>query len=450
MSHNLQVSQADLQAKIASLTLQQSKWSLYPTLTTGSSAAFNTGSNQDPSTFSRVTENYFSMGMQLQSSATIFNFFSKKNMMMSNGLEYGAAVANVNKIKYDIGLATANAYLQYLLSHEQEKIVAVQQQQDRNQLEATRKKVDAGLLPELSATQLEAQLAQDSSNIIAALGNTQRAALALKVLMNLPADSAVNIETPDVTSIPVEPIADLQPDYVYQQALKNQPQQIGDNFRVSAAKKSAAAMKALMYPSLVAFTNLSSNYLAFSKKPIYTKRITGYQSTGLVADAGSGVFYDVQSPIFTNGDIAGYYKSNALATQLSDNFRKSFGLSLSIPIFNGGNAKVNYQKSLLNLEAAKLQSEQNDIKLKQDIYLAYNDAMVALQKYEAGKKTVEVNTKALDYAQKRYAIGALGIFELIGTQNNLLRAQLENSINHFDYVFKMKVLEFYKGQGLKL
>jgi outer membrane protein len=169
-----------------------------------------------------------------------------------------------------------------------------------------------------------------------------------------------------------------------------------------------------------------------------------------VADAGGGVLYDVQSPILTKGDIEGYFKSSSLASQLGDNFRKSFGLSLSVPIFNGGNARINYKKSLLNLQNAQLQTEQDERKLKQDIYLAYNDALVALQKYEAGKKAISANNKAMAFAQKRYEIGALSIFELISTQNNLLRSQLENSINRFDYVFKMKVLEFYKGKGLKL
>ena len=44
----------------------------------------------------------------------------------------------------------------------------------------------------------------------------------------------------------------------------------------------------------------------------------------------------------------------------------------------------------------------------------------------------------------------LGTYDLLSTQNNLLRAKLEFSLNEFDYVFKMKVLEFYKGLGLKL
>ena len=177
---------------------------------------------------------------------------------------------------------------------------------------------------------------------------------------------------------------------------------------------------------------------------------SGYQSTGLIADAGSGVVYDVQSPEFTNGDIASYYKANSFSSQLSDNLRKSIGINISVPLFNGSNAKSMYEKSKLNIRTIELQKEQDNQKLKQDIYQAYNAAIIALQKFNASKKSVEANEKTYDFASKRFNIGALSTFDLITTQNNLLRAKLESSLNQFDYVFKMKVLEFYKGIGLKL
>ena len=125
----------------------------------------------DPTTFSRVTENYLSAGLQLQSSADIFNFYSKKNTILANSWSVKAAEANVTKIKNDIALSTANAYLQILLAKEQEKIASVQLIQTREQLSRTRKLVDAGALPELNATQLEAQLALDSVNVVSAKGN---------------------------------------------------------------------------------------------------------------------------------------------------------------------------------------------------------------------------------------------------------------------------------------
>ncbi len=450
MKNNYNVSQSEIQAKISALTYKQSKVSQIPNASVGTNTAFNSGSNQDPTTFSRVTENYWSAGMQLQSSAEIFNFFSKKNTIASNQWELMAAVANVNKIKNDIALSTANAYLQILLALQQENITAVQIQQTQSQLSITNKMVDAGTLPPLNSTQLEAQLANDSSNYISAKGNTTQAILALKSLMNIDAALPFEIEAPSVDSIPLESIADLQPEYVYEQALKNQPQQLGDEFRLKAANKMKLASKASMYPSISAFGNFSSSYLYFSPKPIYNKIFNGYQSTGLIATDGSGVVYDVQSPEFTNGDVFSYFKAKSLSAQFSDNLRKSLGISISVPLFNGSNAKTMYEKSRLNVQSIEIQKAQNSQKLKQDIYQAYNAALVALQKYNASNKSVEANTKAYDFAMKRFNIGALSTFDLITTQNNLLRAKLENTLNHFDYVFKMKVIEFYKGVGLKL
>jgi outer membrane protein len=96
------------------------------------------------------------------------------------------------------------------------------------------------------------------------------------------------------------------------------------------------------------------------------------------------------------------------------------------------------------------QKTQDDLQLKQDIYQAHNAAVIALEKFNASKKSVASSEKTFEFANKRFGVGMLSRFDLITTQNNLLRAKLEYTINQFDYVFKMKVLEFYRGQGLKL
>ena len=75
--------------------------------------------------------------------------------------------------------------------------------------------------------------------------------------------------------------------------------------------------------------------------------------------------------------------------------------------------------------------------------------MVALEKLNAGKKSLEAAERTFYFAQKRYDVGMLGTFDLITSQNNVFTAKLQNALNQYDYVFKMKVLEFYKGQGLK-
>jgi outer membrane protein len=76
--------------------------------------------------------------------------------------------------------------------------------------------------------------------------------------------------------------------------------------------------------------------------------------------------------------------------------------------------------------------------------------MVALEKFNASKKTLSTAERSYSFAQKRYNVGVLSTLDLITNQNNLFRSKLEYTLNQFDYVFKMKVLEFYKGLGLKL
>ena len=88
--------------------------------------------------------------------------------------------------------------------------------------------------------------------------------------------------------------------------------------------------------------------------------------------------------------------------------------------------------------------------LKQDIYQAHASAMAALQKFNASQKEVQTAQKAYDFARKRFDIGLLNAIDLITTQNTLFRAKITMASSQFDYVFRIKLLEFYKGQGIKL
>jgi len=448
MTNNISVKQTDLQARIAELQLKQSKLGQIPNLNFSANGGFNNGRNQDPTTFSLITQSYLSSGMQLQSSADIFNWFSKRNTIAANEWELQAAKANTDKLKNDIALTVANAYLQILLAMEQEKIAAVQLQQSQAQLSNTRKLVDAGALPELNAAELEAQVARDSSTLISAKGMVQQNILTIKAYMALDAATPFEIDTPPVDKIPVDKIADLQPEAVYASAIANMPQQKFNDFKIKAATKTSAAARGNLYPTLSAFGSLSSSYIA-AKTPTYDRIFSTYVPTGFKTDVG-GILYDVYSPTYTQGAKNGYSRTDAFGNQLNKNFRQSIGLSLSVPIFNGYNSRTAYERSRINIRSLQLQKDLDNQSLKQNIYQAYNAAMVALQKFNAGKKTMETAERTYGFAQKRYDVGLMSTFELITNQNNVFRARLENALNQFDYVFKMKVLEFYKGQGLKL
>ncbi|HMU46663.1 MAG TPA: TolC family protein [Chitinophagaceae bacterium] len=443
LEHNITVRQADLQIRFAELDLQQSKLSQYPGANFSTSAGYSSGRNQDPTTFGLITTGYTFNNTTLQASVDLFNWFSKKNTVASRELDLKATQEGVEKAKNDVALNVAVAYLQVLLGREQVVLARAQVAQTLSQLESTRKQVDAGKLPELNAANLESVLASDSSALISAEISANKLLLQMKVLLNLDPALPFEIATPPVDMIPVESLGDLQPEAVYNLATVNMPQQKVDNLNIQSALKAVKAARGSMYPTISLFGSLGTSFNNRAQEIKSTSQINAPIGTVNV----SGVDYQV----FPNTPFTSYnYGKINYFDQVNQNFRQSIGINISVPILNGGSLRTAWQRSKLNVKSRELQKEQNQFILKQDIYNAYNDAVAALQKFNADTKTVETSQIAYDYAAKRYELGLLSTYDLVTTQTNLARAKSQRLYSQYDYVFKMKLLEFYKGQGLKL
>lgn len=444
LENNISVKQQDVQARLQALTYEQSKLGLYPTLNFGNSVGLNTGRSIDRTTNQFTTQSIFFSGFSLQTNVDVFNFGAKKYSIAANRYSAQAAVASIEKLKNDIALNVAGGYLQALLNKQQIEISKVQVQQSAAQLSNTRKLVAAGSLPELNAAQFESQLAQDSANLITAIGNETKALLALKALLNLDAGVAFDIEAPNVEVIPLEPLASLQPEAVYSLALKNLPQQRVNDLLLQSAIKNVSAAKAAMYPSLSMSASLQTNYSnAKNNSQLLGSSTNGFNPIGIVKGSTDTVVAPIIVPNYR-------FYAAPFGNQFTDNFSNGIGMNISVPIFNGGSARTGWKRAKLNVESYELQKQQDNLTLKQDIYSAYTDAITSLQTFNAATKAVDATQKAFDFAQKRYDAGLLNTIDLITTQNNLFNAKLQRLLAQFDHVFKMKVLEFYKGQGLKL
>jgi outer membrane protein len=448
MENNISVKQSALQTDLAAITYKQSKLSKIPTLNFSNSDGLSYGKSKDPSTGILQNQNYFSVGFNLQSSVEIFNWFSKKNTILANEWSVEAARAATDKLKNDIALTVANSYLQILLAREQQKIAEIQVTQSRSQLELANKQVNAGTMAEFNATELESQLSNDTANLISAIGNVNQAKYVLESYMNIDAADSFEIDEPPMDQIPVMPIGDLQPDIVYAAALSTQPLQRMNEYNLKAAERNSLAAKGALYPSISAFGSLSSNY-GYFRTPKFIQVFNGYKSTGLVIPDNAGGYIEVQQPVYINGGKNGYITSDPFGTQFKNNFGQSIGINISVPIFNGWQSKAAYQRSKIDIKNLEYQQDQDNQTLKQNIYQAYNAAFVALQKMTSSEKAVEAAQKTYDYTLLRYNVGMLGTLELITNQNNLFTAKLQYALNQFDYVFKMKVLEYYKGAGIK-
>lgn len=411
LKNNISVKQSAVQARVVALQLQQTKMYKLPSASLNTSLNTRFGRSIDIST-NGYTKSSLLNDINVGGSINIFSFNKLKNEIAAQEFNAKAALADVEKTGNDIALTIANYYLQALATHQQIEIIKIQTQQTSQNLQNTRKRVEAGSLPELNALEIEAQLATDSSNLVTATMSYEQSLLTLKGALNLDAAQPFAIAVPNINNIYIEKLVDLQPENVYTIAITNQPNVKANLFRIEAAKKNVLSSKSAMYPSISGSYSFGSSYMDYLSGNSYTK-----------------------TP---------YFK------QLDNNFSQSVGVQIAVPIFNYGSAKINNQQSQLTLQNAQLQQQQIEQKLKLDIYTAYTNAINALQKVNTSSKQVEVTQKAFDLATKRYDVGMLNTLDLLTNQNNLLRAKMQNLADKYDYVFKMKLLEFYKGQGLKL
>lgn len=444
VANNISVKQADIQARINALTLNQSKLSQIPNVSVSSSLGLNSGNSLNQTSYTINNTTYLFNSFSLQSNVTVFNGFYLRNLIAANRAAWQASLANSDKTKNDITLNVANAYLQVLLAMEQTEAAHLQLQLSQNQLELTKKQVRAGTLPELNAAELESQVAQDSATYITAQGTVTQNILQLKAYMDLDASVPFDVYAPPVEDIPVEDLADLQPESVYSLALANQPLQKMDVLLVKSAQSSVQSTKGAMWPVFSLFGNAGSNYVRLGA-PVPSSYALSVVKTGNVYGTNAPVYDSVyQVTGYSNGPPSGYFR------QLNQYFATQVGLSVNVPILNQGILRTNYAKSKLNLRNQELQRDQDNLTLKNNIYQAYTQAITALRKFEANKITVAATQKSFDFAQKRYAIGMSNTIDLLTNQNNFFNARINLLSSQFDYVFKMKVLEYYKGLGIKL
>jgi outer membrane protein len=450
MANNVSVLQADIQARTSAIILKQSKYDKYPSLNYNMTHGLTYGRSLNQNTNIYQNLNAMFENHNLQAQVTIFNWGSLNNTVASNKFGYEADLAAVDKAKNDIGLNVARQYLLALLSFEQSKVNEIQLQQSLQQYNNTRKLVDAGTLPELNAAELEAQVARDSATLIQTLANFEIDKLTLKGLLNLPADEPFELDTPPVETIPVDNILTENPASVYKMALNSQPQIKGNNLRLMASEKAYEASRGRLYPTISAFgglrTSFNNGFEEFFRSGSSEKMTQFYTK----APANPTPVYAYTDDLATRQNKFMGSIWNGYGNQLKDNFGQNFGLAINVPIFNGWQARSSVERSKLDIERSKLAITRDTLQLKQDVYNAYQQAYGSYKTFLAREKQVKTSERSFELASRRFDLGVMQTIEWLTIQNNLTRARVDRLIAQYDYVFKMKVLEFYKGRGVRL
>ena len=131
--------------------------------------------------------------------------------------------------------------------------------------------------------------------------------------------------------------------------------------------------------------------------------------------------------------------------QLEANDGISFGMAMNIPIFNGVSTNNGSKRAEIGVRRTKLQFEQAKLDLENAVNQAYNDVKTFAKAYEAAQKTLEARKLAYQYAKERFDVGLMNSFNFSQAQARLDNAEASVIRTKYDYIFRLKILEFYFG-----
>ncbi len=439
--NNIQVRQAVLQADINKNNLEGARWDYAPNLNFNSTYGWNFGLNIDPVTNTISQSQRQTANLNLSSNWVLYSGGRKYNTIAQRNLEYLAGMYDLEQVKNDISLNVASFYLQILLNQEILAVAMEQQRVTELQVNRTKKLVDVGAAPKGDQLQLEAQLARDQQNVIAAENSLNISKLQLANLLQLENPDEFNIADPDL-DVPEATLIARGPGGIFQTALENQPAIKGAEVRVESSEKAVAVSKGGALPTLSVNGQIGTSY------------------SDQIQQAGSSTVVDVPVPFYDQNGMVQFsnrtqvvpsdFSDKPAADQLGDNLNEFVGVSLSVPIFNRMAVRNNYQNAQINNELSKLQLEQEKINLRQTIYQAHADAKASYNSYLAAQKAVESSEESFKYSRQRFEVGALNQFDFENAKNGLAVSQSEMIRSKYDYIFKIKVLEFYLTNQVKL
>lgn len=441
---NFGAQQARANTRVALLAEKQAKAARLPNISANTSLGKQFGRTIDPTTNQFNTEGIVFNQLSLNANVPLFSGGQIHHNVKQAGWNARAAEADAEQTSNTLALQVAQAYLNILLNEEQLESARRRVEQSERQLGVTQKLIDAGTVPAADRFNIQAQIARDEQTVVAAQNAVDLAYLSLKQLMQLEPDFDLRIERPEIT-IP----ADVNPENynlpgVYAEALNNQPNVKAADFRIKSAKEAIEVAKSAYYPNLILFGSLSSNYssqfLDFQKGTLVREELS--DPVDLLIN-GTEVTIQQKIQIYD-------YPTTPYFNQIDRNFGQGFGVQLQIPIYQNGSNRLNVERARLNVVNAQLQENQVRQQLKNDIQTAIANARSARKQLDAAQKTFDAMQAAFNNTDKRHSLGAVNALELTTAKTNLDNAENDLIVARYDYLFKLKIIDFYLGKELRL
>lgn len=450
LSNNLDVQRSQYNLEGSEIDQDQARFAMVPSLNAGLTNGYNWGRSINPVTNQFTTQEINSLSPNLNSSVTLFNGLRIQNTIRQANKEVQASEQDLQKAKNDVTLNVINLFINVIFNKELLANARLQLGSSQQQLERTTKQVEVGALPKSDQLNLEAQVATNELNVINSENSLDLSILQLKQAMLLPASEQLDVAIPEVDVEDL--IVDQSSSEIFDIAKQTMPEVRSAQLRVTSSYYAVKAAKGSLYPRLSVSGSINSNYSSANDRPQFLPDGEFTQDT----EPLPMVFYEPTtntpipavaygfSPTGTFTDGYGYQD------QLQDNLFRSVGLTLSIPLFNGLQAKAGVRRAEVNQQIAEINSKQVLQTLRQNVETAYNDAFAASKSYNSSLKQVQAREEAFRMVKERYDLGAANYVEYQVAENDLFQARSDLARAKYNFIFRKKLLDFYQGKPIGL
>lgn len=439
MEENLDLVSTELAIKNSEISNDLARQARYPNLNANSNVSWNFGRTIDPTSNEFITKTFFSNNYGLNTGMILFDGFRLKRNLERSEMDMQASMADLAQARDDISLSVCLAYLNVIFSKENIRVSDSQYKLNEQQMARVKRLIDAGARPAGDLLNLEAQLAQSEQGRIIAENGLETAILQLEQLLRIDASGETEFIIPEDIQLSTDP--DLVSfEEVYGIAVKNRHDLKAATLREAMAEKDISIQESGKYPTITVGGNLSTNYSNQALDEVGSEERLVTQEffiDGIPVMVSQEVDFPIlEKPGFTN--------------QLENFLSYGFGFGVNVPIYNNGSVKGGIARAKLNRESQRLARLRVEDRLKNNILTALADARAAKKKQAASEKNVSAQKLALDNISKQLEVGSANSFDWQNAKSQLENAEINLLIDKYDYIFKVKVLEFYQGKPLKL
>ncbi len=434
LEKNISIKQSELDLEGADIDKADAFGNFLPRINAQSQHIWNNGLSQNITNglIENLTTQFSSFGGNL--GVTIFSGKQNINQLARANLNIISRQYQLEDMKDDISLFVANSYLQVMFNKELEQVQRYQLELAQKEMERTQIRIDAGVQTQAEIYEIEANLASQEQALVQAENAFRLSRISLAQLLLI-----TDYKNFDITQVnydvPLSQILFEKPKKIYEKALTLRNDIKVGATNIEIAKKDIDLAKGALLPSLSAFYNYNTR-ISYSDRFI---------ETGNLIETPIGVVKENGSLVVTQFPEREISSAQSFGDQFTQNDGQSYGLSLNIPIFNGMVAKNNIKRRKLNLKRTENIFEQTKLDLENTINQAYNNAQGAYKFYEASNKTLKARREAYLMAEQRFELGVMNSYDFIQAKQRYEISASDNVRAKYDYIFKLKVLEFYFG-----